>query len=231
MELYYEKMDAASFLPSPDDGVRISREPAMKLYHFPLSGHAHRARLFLSLLNVKAEIVDVDLAHGEHKTPEFLKLNPFGQVPVLEDGDVVVNDSNAILVYVATKLGRKDWLPDDLVSTAKIQKWLSVAAGEIAYGPCAARLVTVFGADFRAEEVIARAHRVLALINAELDNHPFIIGETPTIADVALYSYIAGAPEGNVDLAAHPHVLQWLARIEALPGFVPFPKTPVGLAA
>ena len=231
MELYYEKMDAATFLPSPDDGVRISREPAMKLYHFPLSGHAHRARLFLSLLNVKAEIVDVDLAHGEHKTPEFLKLNPFGQVPVLEDGDVVVNDSNAILVYVATKLGRKDWLPDDLASTTKIQKWLSVAAGEIAYGPCAARLVTVFGADFRAEEVIARAHRVLALINAELDDHPFMTGETPTIADVALYSYIAGAPEGNVDLAAHPHVLQWLARIEALPGFVPFPKTPVGLAA
>ncbi|CUX55273.1 Disulfide-bond oxidoreductase YfcG [compost metagenome] len=231
MELYYEKMDAATFLPSPDDGVRISREPAMKLYHFPLSGHAHRARLFLSLLNVKAEIVDVDLAHGEHKTPEFLKLNPFGQVPVLEDGDVVVNDSNAILVYVATKFGRKDWLPDDLASTAKIQKWLSVAAGEIAYGPCAARLVTVFGADFRAEEVIARAHRVLALINAELDDHPFMTGETPTIADVALYSYIAGAPEGNVDLAAHPHVLQWLARIEALPGFVPFPKTPVGLAA
>lgn len=203
----------------------------MKLYHFPLSGHAHRARLFLSLLNVKAEIVDLDLANGEHKTPEFLKLNPFGQVPVLEDGDVVVNDSNAILVYVATKLGRKDWLPDDLASVAKIQKWLSVAAGEIAYGPCAARLITVFGADFRAEEVIDRAHRVLGLINAELENHPFIIGTTPTIADVALYSYIAGAPEGNVDLTAHPEVRHWLARIEALPGFVALPKTAVGLAA
>ncbi|MBU2329790.1 MAG: glutathione S-transferase [Alphaproteobacteria bacterium] len=203
----------------------------MKLYHFPLSGHAHRARLFLSLLNVKAEIIDLDLANGEHKTPEFLKLNPFGQVPVLEDGDVVVNDSNAILVYVARKLGRTDWLPDDLASIAKIQKWLSVAAGEIAYGPCAARLITVFGADFRADEVIARAQRVLALINAELENHPFIIGNTPTIADVALYSYIAGAPEGNVDLAPHPHVRHWLARIEALPGFIALPKTAVGLAA
>lgn len=203
----------------------------MKLYHFPLSGHAHRARLFLSLLNVKAEIIDVDLANGEHRSPEFLKRNPFGQVPVLEDGDVIVNDSNAILVYVATKLGRKDWLPDDLASIAKIQKWLSVAAGEIAYGPCAARLITVFGADFRAEEVIARAQRVLALINAELENHSFIIGNTPTIADVALYSYIARAPEGNVDLAPHSHVRNWLSRIEALPGFVGLPKTPVGLAA
>ncbi|SMC94249.1 glutathione S-transferase [Rhizobium sp. RU36D] len=203
----------------------------MKLYHFPLSGHAHRARLFLSLLDVNAEIIEVDLASGQHKTPEFLKLNPFGQVPVLEDGGVVVNDSNAILVYLATKLGRKDWLPDDPASIAKIQKWLSVAAGEIAYGPCAARLITVFGADFRADEVIARAQRVLALINAELENHPFMTGDTPTVADVALYSYIAGAPEGNVDLAGHPHVLQWLARVEALPGFVSFPKTPVGLAA
>lgn len=203
----------------------------MKLYHFPLSGHAHRARLFLSLLNVKAEIIDLDLANGEHKTPEFLKLNPFGQVPVLVDGDVIVNDSNAILVYVATKLGRKDWMPDDLASVAKIQKWLSVAAGEISYGPCAARLITVFGADFRADEVIGRAHRILGLINAELENHRFIIGNTPTIADVALYSYIAGAPEGNVDLTPYAEVRHWLARIEALPGFVALPKTAIGLAA
>ena len=203
----------------------------MKLYHFPLSGHAHRARLFLSLLNVKAEIIDLDLANGEHKTPEFLKLNPFGQVPVLVDGDIIVNDSNAILVYVATKLGRKDWMPDDLASVAKIQKWLSVAAGEISYGPCAARLITVFGADFRADEVIGRAHRILGLINAELENHRFIIGNTPTIADVALYSYIAGAPEGNVDLTPYAEVRHWLARIEALPGFVALPKTAIGLAA
>ena len=203
----------------------------MKLYHFPLSGHAHRAVLFLSLLGVKAELVEVDLAKGAYKTPDFLKLNPFGQVPVLDDDGVIVSDSNAILVYAATKLGRKDWLPDDLVSIARIQKWLSVAAGEIAYGPAAARLITVFGADFRADEVIARAHRILSLINRELEDHRFIIGDRPTIADVALYSYIVGAPEGNVDLTPHPQVRHWLARIEALPGFVAFPKTPIGLAA
>jgi len=203
----------------------------MKLHHFPLSGHAHRAVLFLSLLGVKAELVEVDIPGGAHKSPEYLKLNPFGQVPVLEDGDVVVSDSNAILVYVATKLGRKDWLPDDAATAAKVQKWLSVAAGEIAYGPCAARLITVFGANFRAEEVIARAHRILTLINAELETHRFIIGDRPTIADVSLYSYIVNAPEGNVDLAAYPEVRHWLARIEALPGFVPFQKTAAGLAA
>lgn len=203
----------------------------MKLYHFPLSGHAHRALLFLSLLGVKADVIDVDLANGAHKKPDFLKLNPFGQVPVLEDDGVIVNDSNAILVYLATKLGRKDWLPEDLLTVARIQKWLSVAAGEIAYGPAAARLITVFGADFRADEVVARAHHILGLINAELAQNRFITGDRPTIADIALYSYIVSAPEGNVDLAPHPDVRHWLARIEALPGFVAFPKTAIGLAA
>lgn len=203
----------------------------MKLYHYPLSGHAHRAVLFVSLLGVKADLVEVDLPNGGHKTPDFLKLNPFGQVPVLEDDGLVVNDSNAILVYLATKLGRKDWLPDDLPTVAKVQKWLSVAAGEIAYGPCAARLVTVFGADFRTDEVIARAHRILKLVEAEIAAHPFIAGDRPTIADVALYSYIVNAPEGNVDLTPYRQVRLWLERIEALPGFVSFPKTPVGLAA
>jgi glutathione S-transferase len=201
----------------------------MKLYHLPLSGHAHRAVLFLSLIDQKAELIEVDLANGEHRTAEYLKLNAFGQVPVLDDGGFVVNDSNAILVYLATKLGRKDWLPDDLQTMARIQKWLSVAAGEIAYGPCAARLITVFGADFRAEEVIARAHRILSLIELELEHHSFIVGDKPTIADVALYSYIAGAPEGNVDLMPYANVRQWLAQIEALPGFVEFPKTIAGL--
>ncbi|SFA79652.1 glutathione S-transferase [Rhizobium sp. NFR07] len=203
----------------------------MKLYHFPLSGHAHRAALFLSLLGVKADLIEIDLANGAHKSTNFLKLNPFGQVPVLEDEGTIVNDSNAILVYLATKLGRKDWLPDDLPTVAKIQKWLSVAAGEIAYGPAAARLITVFGADFRANEVIARAHHILGLINAELEQHLFIAGDRPTIADIALYSYIVSAPEGNVDLAPHPEVRHWLARIEALPGFLAFPKTAIGLAA
>ncbi|WP_374653328.1 glutathione S-transferase family protein [Dongia sp.] len=203
----------------------------MKLYHHPLSGHSHRVRLFLSLLGIPHELVLVDLAKGAHKAPDFLKLNPFGQVPVLDDAGAIVTDSVAILVYLAKKLRRGDWLPEEPLAAAKVQKWLSVAAGEIAYGPAAARLITVFGAGFRADEVLARAHNVLRQINAELSGHPFIVAAVPTVADVALYSYIASAPEGNVDLSGYPHVRDWLARIEALPGFVEFQKTPVGLAA
>ena len=203
----------------------------MKIHHVPLSGHAHRAVLFASLLGLKPELVEVDLAGGANKQPEFLALNPFGQVPVLEDDGVVVPDSNAILVYLAKKTGRTDWLPEDPAGAAAVQRWLSVAAGELAYGPCAARLITVFGADFNAEEVIARAHVLLARLERHLSGRQWLAADHPTIADVALYSYLARAPEGNVDLSAYEQVRAFLARIEALPGFVAIPQTPAGLIA
>ncbi|GJD41387.1 glutathione S-transferase family protein [Methylobacterium bullatum] len=203
----------------------------MKLFHMALSGHAHRARLFLSLMGADCEIVEVDLAAGVHKTPDFLALNPFGQVPVLVDGDVVVPDSNAILVYLAKKLGRTDWLPEDAYGAARVQRWLSVAAGPIAFGPAAARMITLFGARFDTAEVIARAHQILGRIEAELADRAWIAADHPTIADVALYSYVAAAPEGNVDLAPYAEIRAWLGRIEALPGFVAFPTTAAGLRA
>ncbi|MBW9113220.1 glutathione S-transferase [Rhizobium cauense] len=201
----------------------------MKLYSHPLSGHAHRARLFLSLIDVDVDVVQVDLAAGEHKSANFLALNPFGQLPVLQDGDIVISDSNAILVYLAKKYAPEVWLPEEQVAAAAVQRWLSVAAGEIAYGPGAARLVTLFGAKFDPEEVIARAHRILKLIDDHLIDGEWIATHRPTVADVALYSYIARAPEGNVDRSTYRNVTAWLERIEALPGFQPFQKSPVGI--
>ncbi|WP_298371581.1 glutathione S-transferase [uncultured Bradyrhizobium sp.] len=203
----------------------------MKLYHFALSGHAHRARLFMSLLGIPHEVVDVDLRSGAHKTPEFLALNPFGQLPVLDDNGTIIADSNAILVYLATKFGRTDWLPQDAKGAAMVQRWLSVAAGDLAFGPAAARLITVFGAKFNPDDVIARAHVLLKRLEAHLAEREWLVGAQPTIADVALYSYLSSAPEGNVDLSAYPRVNAFLRRIEALPGFVPFAKTRAGLAA
>ncbi|WP_175651162.1 glutathione S-transferase [Pseudomonas sp. Marseille-P9899] len=203
----------------------------MKIHHHPLSGHAHRAVLFASLLGVPHELALVDLAAAAHKAPAFLALNPFGQIPVLEDGEIVIADSNAILVYLAKKAGRSDWLPEDAPGAAQVQRWLSVAAGELAYGPAAARLITVFNASFNADEVIARAHVLLGRLEQHLANRDWLAADHPTIADVAIYSYIASAPEGNVDLSAYPAVNAFLARVEALPGFVPFAKTPAGLTA
>ncbi|ENN85367.1 putative glutathione S-transferase protein [Rhizobium freirei PRF 81] len=203
----------------------------MKLYYHPLSGHSHRARLFLSLLGIDHELIMVDLVVKAHKQPDFLALNPFGQLPVLDDEGTIVSDSNAILVYIAKKMGRTDWLPEDAVGSAAVQRWLSVAAGQIAYGPAMARLINVFNAPLRAEEVIPRAHAILTLIEAALVGRDWVATHRPTIADVALYSYLARAPEGDVDLAPYPHIRAWLARVEALPGFIEFQKTPVGLAA
>lgn len=202
----------------------------MKLYVHPLSGHSHRVALFASLLGVPHELVEVDLKAGAHKKPEFLSLNPFGQVPVLQDDDVVVSDSNAILVYLAKKAGRTDWLPEDAIGAAAVQRWLSVAAGEVAYGPAAARLVTVFGSSHNPAEVIGRAHDLLKKLEAHLSQREWLVGDKPTIADVSIYSYVDHAPEGNVDLSGYPGVNAFLRRVEALPGFVPFVTTPVGLA-
>lgn len=202
---------------------------AIKLYNFPRSGHAHRVELMLSLLELPTELIFVDLAKGEHKQADFLKINSFGQVPAIDDQGVVLADSNAILVYLAQKYGNGRWLPSDPIGAARVQRWLSVAAGPIAFGPAAARLITVFGATFNADEVIARAHALLKVMDQELVSSSYLVDNTPTIADVAAYSYIAHAPEGNVSLADYPHVRAWLARIEALPGFVPMPRTVAGL--
>lgn len=217
------RMDAVS--------SRSAKDTTMRLYYYPLSGHAHRAHLFLSLIGADFELVEVDLMAGEHKTPEFLKLNPFGQVPVLEDDGVIVSDSNGIMVYLARKFGKTDWLPEGVIEAAQVQRWLSVAAGELAYGAAAARLITVFGAKRDADEVIGRGAALLTILEGLLAGQAWLVADRPTIADVALYSYTARAPEGNVDLQPYPAVRAWLARIEALPGFVPFRQTPVGLAA
>lgn len=198
-----------------------------KLYRFALSGHAHRAELFLSLLGENVELIDVDLAGGEHKSDAFLAMNPFGQVPVLDDDGTIVGDSNAILVYLAESRGAASWYPRDPKTRAQIQRWLSVAANEIANGPAAARLVTVFGAKLDHDRALKAAAALLNTMEGQLATRLFLVGDSPTIADIAGYSYIAHAPEGGVDLAPFPAVRAWLDRIEALPGFVAMQKTEV----
>jgi len=202
----------------------------MKLHHHPLSGHVHRVRLFLSLLGLEHELVHVDLLRGEQKSPAFLALNPFGQIPVLEDDGHAIPDSNAILVYLALRHGPQ-WLPREPLAAAAVQRWLSVAAGEVAHGMAAARIVQLQGRADDMAPLVARGHRILGLMEAQLDARDWIAFEAPTIADVALYSYTARAPEGNIDLAPYARVRAWLARVEALAGFVAFGRTPIGLAA
>lgn len=203
----------------------------IKLYRYPLSGHSHRVELFLSLLGLPVELIEVDLAAGAQKAPAFLEMNPFGQVPVIQDGELTVADSNAILVYLASQYADEQWLPREPARAAAVQRWLSVAAGLVAFGPAAARLITLFNAPFNAKEVISRANELFAVMEVELKKSAFLVGNTPTIADIANYTYIAHAAEGNISLMPYPHLRNWLARIEGLPGFIPMAKSAIGLAA
>ncbi|MBO9433224.1 glutathione S-transferase [Ruegeria sp. R13_0] len=203
---------------------------AVRIHHFPKSGHAHRALVFAKLAGIAHEAVFVDLAAGAHKSPEFLEMNPNGQVPVLEDGDIVVSDSNAILVYLARQYA-PDWMPTDAVGEAAVQRWLTLAAGEIAFGSAAARLITVFGAPLDVDFAAATAAKAMQKLEKGLEGRDWLVGDRPTIADVAAYSYTAHAPEGNVSLDPYPNVRAWIARFEALDGFEPMPATAVGLVA
>lgn len=204
----------------------------IKLYRNPKSGHCHRVELMMSFLELPYETVAVDMVNGAHKAPDFLKLNPFGKVPVIDDSGTILWDSNAILVYLAKRYGADTgWLPEDPVKASGVQRWLSIAAGEIAPGPAAARLVHVFGAKLDHEAAVARAHALFTVMEPILNNSAYLAGDEITLADVAGYSYIAHAPEGGVSLEPYPAIRAWLERIEGQPNFVPMVSSPIPDAA
>ncbi|MFC4347135.1 glutathione S-transferase family protein [Kordiimonas lipolytica] len=202
------------------------------LYSFPLSGHSHRAELALSLMGLEFENRVVDLGTGEHKSDWFLELNPEGKVPVLLDGEDVIYESTAILAYLAAKYDADNkWIPASAAGKALVERFFAQASGPLASGPARARLIQLFGANFDEEESITNAHAYLAGLEANLDGRDFLVGDAITFADVALYSYVARAPEGFVSLEPYPNIRGWLARIEAQEGFVEIPHTEVSAAA
>ena len=204
----------------------------IKLYRNPKSGHCHRVELMMSFLNVPYETIDLDMANGAHKAPDYLKLAPLGQVPAIDDNGTVLSDSNGILAYLAATYGSDaDWTGRTPVEKAQIQRWLSIAAGEIASGPAAARLVTVFGAGLDQAAAQAKAHALFKVMDAELANRDHLIGDRMTLADVSAYSYTAHAPEGGVHLDAYPNIQRWIAGIEAHPNFVGMARSPIPDAA
>lgn len=203
----------------------------IRLFTTLLSGHGHRVKLFLTLLDLPFEVVELNMKAGDNRKPEYLALNPFGQVPTIQDGDLTLFDSNAILVYLAKRYGDSSWLPDDPTGAAAVQRWLSLAAGPIAYGPCTARLVTVFGAPYDHQNAKNVAVKLFDVIEQELAGKPFAAGDHVTIADIAAHTYIAHAPEGGVSLDPYPNIRAWLRRVEALPRFIAMPSTKAGLLA
>lgn len=201
----------------------------IRLYRHPISGHSHRVELCLSLLGLPFELLHVDLLQGAHKQPDFLAKNVFGQVPVIEDGDVTLADSNAILVYLGERYdeGGQYW-PRTPQGKAAVVRWFSIAAGPVAAGLAAARAVRILGVKLDYERAVAVAQQLLKTLESELGARNYLVGESPTLADVACYSYVARAPEGDISLEPFPAVRAWLGRVEALPGFVPMLVTSKG---
>ncbi len=177
----------------------------------------------LSLLKLEHEIVPVDLKNGEQKSPAFLKLNPLGQVPVLTDGDIVLRDAQAILVYLARRYGGDDWLPSSPEKMSQVVQWLSTAANEIFNGVAKARQHYFFKRPIDLELANQTAHNILPIIDQHLQERDWLECDRPTIADLACFPYIALASDAKIDLKPYPYVVAWLDRIKQLPGYVGMP--------
>ncbi len=194
----------------------------IKLYGHEMSGNSYKARLLLEFLNIDYEWIKIDLLKGEHKSPEYLELNPFGQVPLLVDGDTKLADAQAILVYLARQYGGDKWLPLDAIPLAQVIRWLSTTAGEVRQGPENARLYYLFGAtSINIERAHQKAEYILSQLNQHLSTHTWLEFERPTIADIAVFPYIALARDGKISLDAYTNILNWIERIKQLPGYIP----------
>jgi glutathione S-transferase len=193
----------------------------MKFYGAAASGNAYKVRILLSLLSVPHETVNIDFAKREHKTPAFLRLNPRGEVPVIEDGATVLWDSAACLVYIARKYGGEQWLPVDADGLAGVMQWLSLAASEIQFGLQYARRGVLQGrwTAGTLEQGHAIAKVALDAVEQRVQGNDWLALGRPTIADVACFPYVESAPESKIPLANYPGIVAWLARCRALPGW------------
>ena len=201
----------------------------LKLYTGFGSGNAYKVELFLHLLSLAYKPVPVSVPKGEHRDPAFLKLTPFGQIPVLMDGDRVFTDSQAILCYLARAYGgakADHWLPVSAADLAEVMRWLSVAANEIQNGPTMARAAKLLGWSIDYDGTVQKSYRLLALMNAHLASRAWLALDRPTVADIACYPSLLLAGEGGVDTAPFPDVERWMRRIESLPEFYPMPRLP-----
>ncbi|KPK40854.1 MAG: glutathione S-transferase [Gammaproteobacteria bacterium SG8_47] len=195
----------------------------MKLYDFERSGNCYKVRLLLALLKLDYERVPVDLSAGDNFKPEFLALNPRGQIPLLVDEDIRVWDSMAILVYLARHYGDESWLPLVPERMAEVMQWLAVSENEILYGLAKARAIQLFARPGSLEESQLVGQSVLKIIDAQLSRQPWLCRDHVTIADIACFPYVALAPEGGFSLAPYSNIASWIERIKTLSGYIGMP--------
>jgi glutathione S-transferase len=194
----------------------------IKLYGHEISGNSYKVRLMLSLLNVEYEWIKVDVMKGEQKSPEYLAMNPFGQIPLLIDREIQLADAQAILVYLARQYGGEQWIPTAALPMAQAIRWLSITAGEVRQGPEHARLYHLFGAGTKIniDRATQKAEFILMQLNEHLSTRNWLEFDRPSIADIAVFPYVALARDGKIDLDVYPNVLIWIDRVKQLPGYI-----------
>lgn len=196
----------------------------LTLYDDMISGNGYKVRLMLSQLRIPFRYMPVDVVAGETRTPQFLAINPNGQIPVimLEDGRTL-SQSNAILLYFAEET---PLLPRDRFARAEVNQWLFFE--QYSHEPYIAVLRFwhhLPGGPDRAQQarlpqMLDKGNAALRVMNTHLSDKRFLVGDRYSIADIALYAYTHVADEGGFDLRRFPHVRDWLARIRELPGHI-----------
>ncbi len=198
------------------------------LYDFERSGNCHKVRMMLAFLGLDYEKANIDLLGGDQNTPEFLAINPLHKVPVLDDGGFILRDSAAILIYLTQKYDGGAWYPDDAHTRGEIQQWLSFSVYDIANSFLLARALVIFKREGDLDGVEALSRNALQVLENHLKTREWLASDHVTIADIACYPYTALLEEGRLSLDSYPAVRQWIARVEALPGYEAMPGLPFG---
>lgn len=200
-----------------------------KLYDFELSGNCHKVRMLLNMLELDYQRVDIDLGAQAQFNDDFIAINPLHKVPVLVDGETVLRDSVAIMIYLARTYGKPDWYPDEPAAMANIQQWLSLSVNEVFNGLAMSRAIIIFNRDWDLTKPHEIADTALRLLEWRLSEHEWLALDRFTLADLACYPYAALVHEGNVSVDGFPSVKAWFKRVESLPNYLgmrglPFPS-------
>ncbi len=182
--------------------------------------NAYKVRMFLSILEVPFDLVELDMYGGEHKREPYLTLNPFGQMPALEDGDFSIADSHACLVYVARRYDDSgQWLPTDAQGEAKVAEWMSKSANEVHQGPWMkrAKIRRPDAIKLSDEEIDARCDHILQLMDQHLANREWLASDHATIADISCFAPISMLNVSGYDTDKWVNVTAWLDRVRAIP--------------
>jgi glutathione S-transferase len=213
--------DATARLEPTSNGAP---EVSMKLYMNSRSPNVRRVRLTAAVLGIELEEKALDFAKGEHKSPEFLALNPNGALPTLVDGDFVLTESRAIMQYLASKKPESGLLPKDEALRADVTRWQFWDSSHFSPNAAAIAFERFFKPMFgmgepnaaKLEEALANVRRFGAVLEKRLEGRTYIVGDALTLADLTLASTLMYAKEGELPIAEFPNVERWLARITAL---------------